>query len=345
MDLRNQTNTITRLFCAVAAAPTQAMWGPCMLTAFEPFSDFRVTSAEVLRYLHDRFGFALWMVTRTEGDDWIVLQAEDHGYSVKEGDAFRWSDSFCSQMVQGHGPCIAPQSNLVPAYAAAPIGQQVSIAAYVGLPLTNQDGTLFGTLCAIDPETQSEGLVRELPHFELLARLLGTVLASELKADAEKRRAERAEAEAETDALTGIYNRRGWDRLLGLEESRCRRYGNVASVLSIDMDGFKEINDLQGHSAGDAILIQAAAVLQAAARDCDVVARVGGDEFAVLAIHCDASQANTMADRMKKLFREAGICASIGIAKREPSKSCSDAWIQADQNMYASKQARKACVR
>lgn len=78
------------------------------------------------------------MVTRTEGEDWIVLPAEDRGYDVKEGDVFRWTDSFCSQMVEGRGPCIAPQSDLIPAYANAPIGQQVSIAAYVGLPLTEQ---------------------------------------------------------------------------------------------------------------------------------------------------------------------------------------------------------------
>lgn len=312
-----------------------------MLNAFEPFSDFRVTAAEVLKYLHEQFGFSLWMVTRTEGEDWIVLQAEDHGYNVKEGDVFRWTDSFCSQMVQGKGPCVAPVSKLIPAYAAAPIGQQVSIAAYVGLPLTKPDGTLFGTLCAIDPETQSEGLVDKLPQLELISRMLGTILASELRAETEMRRAERAEAEAETDALTGLYNRRGWDRLLAAEESRCRRYGHAASVVSVDLDDFKKVNDLQGHSIGDKMLVDAAQALNDATRDSDVVARVGGDEFAVLAVHCEHKQSKQLVARMHEHLSQSSLRASIGTAPRNPAKSLGDAWIQADHNMYTFKRNRK----
>ncbi len=312
-----------------------------MLTSFEPFSDFRTTCTQVLNYLHNRYGFALWMVTRTEGDDWIVLQSEDHGYGVKDGDVFRWTDSFCSRMVLGEGPCIAPQSDLVPAYVSAPIGQQVSIGAYVGLPLTKPDGSLFGTLCAIDPQAQPENLVRELPQFELITRMLGTILASDLKAEMEMRRAERAEQDAETDALTGIFNRRGWDRLLAAEESRCRRYGHVASVLSIDLDGLKLINDQFGHAKGDSTLIQAADALSDAARDGDVLARVGGDEFALLAIHCDEPQANEMVDRMTGILAKRGIHASIGMAKRDPTKSLREAWNESDQRMYRSKQARR----
>jgi diguanylate cyclase (GGDEF)-like protein len=311
-----------------------------MLNAVEPFADFRITAAEVLNYLHEQLGFSLWMVTRTEGEDWIVLQAEDHGYNVKEGDVFRWTDSFCSQMVQGNGPRIAPVSKRVPAYASAPIGQQVSIAAYVGLPLTKPDGTLFGTLCAIDPEIQPENLVDELPQLELISRMLGTILASELRAEAEMRRAERAEAEAETDSLTGLYNRRGWDRLLAAEEARCRRYGHAASVVSVDLDEFKLINDLQGHSVGDQTLVNVARALNDATRDCDVVARVGGDEFAVLAIHCDHQQSGHLVARMQEHLSNSSICASIGTASRNPAKSLGEAWIQADHNMYTAKRNR-----
>ena len=92
------------------------------LTAFD---DFKAASTEVMNYLHSQLGFKLWMVTRTESEDWIVLNANDHGYEVAPGDVFRWTDSFCSRMVKGQGPRIAPSSKAVPAYAAAPIGQQV----------------------------------------------------------------------------------------------------------------------------------------------------------------------------------------------------------------------------
>jgi diguanylate cyclase (GGDEF)-like protein len=312
-----------------------------MLSNFAPYGDFCTTSREVLKYLRDQYGFALWMVTRTEGEDWIVLQAEDHGYEVKEGDVFRWTDSFCSQMVQGRGPCIAPQSDMVPAYAAAPIGQQVSIAAYVGLPLTKPDGSLFGTLCAIDPQVQSESLVHELPQFELIARMLGTILSAELRADAEMRRAERAEAEAENDVLTGIFNRRGWDRLLAAEESRCRRYGHTASVLSVDLDNFKQINDQFGHTKGDQMLVDAANALSSATRECDVVSRIGGDEFAVLAVQCDEHQGNALVTRINDLLSQVNLSGSIGFARRDPAKSLADAWVQSDQNMYICKRDRK----
>ena len=103
------------------------------------------------------------MVTRAGGEDWIVLQADDHGYGVQTGDLFRWTDSFCSRMVQGFGPRIAPASDEVPSYASAPIGSQVPIGAYVGVPLTWRDGNLFGTLCAIHPTAVPKHIETELP--------------------------------------------------------------------------------------------------------------------------------------------------------------------------------------
>ena len=119
-----------------------------------PLHDFESAGRAVLAFLHRRLGFGLWMITRTEGEDWIVLQVEDHGYGISPGTVFRWADSFCSEMVQNNGPKVAPNSDIVPAYAAAPIGQQVPIKAYIGVPLSNADGSLFGTLCAIDPSRQ-----------------------------------------------------------------------------------------------------------------------------------------------------------------------------------------------
>jgi diguanylate cyclase len=117
-------------------------------------TDFETAGRSVLAFLHERFGFGLWMVTRTEGEDCIVPQAEDHGCRVTPGTVFRWADSFCSEMVKGHGPRIAPDSDVVPADAAGPIGRQVAIGAYIGVPLLNADGSLFGTLRAIDPARQ-----------------------------------------------------------------------------------------------------------------------------------------------------------------------------------------------
>lgn len=314
-----------------------------MIHSFCPFPDFQASAREVLQYLHGTFGFALWMVTRTSGEDWIVLQAEDHGYNVQPGDVFKWTDSFCSRMVEGLGPCIAPQSNKVPVYASAPIGQQVPIGAYIGVPMVNRDGTLFGTLCAIDPAPQSQDLVNALPKIELLSRMLGTVLANELRAEAEMRRAERAEQQAEIDSLTGLFNRRGWERLMLAEEARCARYSHPAAVICIDLDGFKHINDTLGHSKGDEILVTASNSLLSASREGDVVARLGGDEFAVLTVN--SNQAEACAERLEVALSSIGIKGSAAAAHRHPSKTLKDAYVEADQRMYQRKRERCAALR
>ena len=304
------------------------------------FADFESAGRAVLAFLHKRLGFDLWMVTRTEGDNWIVLQSEDHGYGVAPGTVFRWADSFCSEMVKGNGPRIAPRSDCVPAYAGAPIGRQVQIKAYVGMPLVHSDGTLFGTLCAIHPSAQPESIAGELKLVELIGGLLSAILQAELKSAEDARRAERLQAEALTDTLTNLYNRRGWDRLLETEEARCKRYGHPASVLAVDLDGLKLVNDTQGHAAGDELILRAANALRKAARSVDVVARLGGDEFGILSAECDGAGCEVLLGRVKQGLAAAGVKASIGIAVRDPAKGLKRAWETADQHMYKEKRAK-----
>ena len=304
------------------------------------FKDFEVAGQRVLAFLHQRFGFGLWMIARTEGEDWVVLQSEDHGYGVKPGTVFRWADSFCSEMVKGNGPRIAPNSDSVPAYAAAPIGRQVAIKAYVGVPLVDAGGKLFGTLCAIDPSPQSEDIVKEQGLIELLASLLSTLLQTELKAAREMQRSERLELETETDPLTQLYNRRAWDRLLSTEEDRCRRYGHSAIVLSIDLDKLKWINDTHGHAAGDALIVRAADALRKAVREVDIVARLGGDEFSVIGVECDNNGAEALLSHIRMALANAKVKASVGLAVRIPSHGLKGAWEEADRLMYVEKRTR-----
>lgn len=302
--------------------------------------DFESAGKAVLAFLRQRLGFGLWMLTRTQGDDWIVLQAEDHGYGVGPGSVFRWADSFCSRMVQGQGPRIAPDTDFVPLYASAPIAQQVPIRAYIGVPLTHPDGSLFGTLCAVDPAVQPEAIRHEQALIELLAALLSALLHHELRLAQEMRRSERLQLEAMTDALTGLLNRRAWDQLLAREEERCRRYGHAAAVFVVDLDHLKPVNDQQGHAAGDALIVAAAQVLQAVTREFDVVARLGGDEFGVIAVECDAWNARQLSDRLAAALQARSVRASVGTAQRHPQQGLAAAWAEADRAMYENKQQR-----
>lgn len=311
------------------------------MNSITPYRSFETAAAEALQCLRAQLGFQLWMVTRVQGDDWIVLNANDRGYGVSAGDVFQWTDSFCSQMVQGNGPRIAPRSDDVPAYLAAPIGQQVKIGAYVGIPLTRSSGELFGTLCAIDPKPQSQAICDKLPLFEMIGRLLSTVLEKELIAEKETRRADRATAESQTDSLTGLYNRRGWDSLVSSEESRCQRYGHAACVFSIDLDNLKLVNDEQGHGQGDELLRDAAKSLLTVARQSDICARLGGDEFGYLAVECSAAGGQAIKERLEQVLGEHGVLASIGFATRGPGDSLSSSFEIADQQMYACKNLKK----
>ena len=306
-----------------------------------PFKDFTSASQAVLRHLHDRMKFNLWMVTRTDGEHWIVLQANDHGYGIKDGQVFQWADSFCSRMVDGKGPRVAPDSNSVAAYAEAPIGGAVKIGAYIGVPISKPDGTLFGTLCAIHPEAHPQEIKEEQGMMELLAKLLSTVLATDLEAQSAQRQAERATADATRDELTGLRNRRAWIELLAAEEQRCHRYGHNATVVMLDVNGLKVVNDRQGHAAGDELLRKVARAITSATRNSDVVARLGGDEFAILAVECDAAGGEALMGHLNDALDAEGVHVAIGVCQRTGAADLNEACMLADASMYLRKRSSR----
>lgn len=192
---------------------------------------------------------------------------------MKAGDVLPWSDTFCSLMMAGQGPNIAPVVADVPAYAEVCEQQGLALQSVMSVPIFDEQGGLFGTLCGFSSRPQTDELPVEEPLVHLGADLLGLILASELAVDRQACRAARAERAAETDTLTGLGNRRLWDRLISIEDARCRRYGSVAAVLVIDLDDLKIINDEQGHAAGDRYLAKVGACL--AGRDA-ASRRAGG---------------------------------------------------------------------
>jgi diguanylate cyclase (GGDEF)-like protein len=302
--------------------------------------DFATAARHVLAHLRDRLGFSLWMLTRAEGDDWIVLDALGAGYDVKAGDVLRWSDSLCRHMVAGDGPRMAPRIREIPAYRAAGIIRTMPVAAYAGVPIRRPDGSLFGTLCALDPVPQPQAVATQLPLVELLSGLLASVLAYELGTLGEARRAERAAFEAETDPLTRLPDRRAWQRLLEAEEIRCRRYGDPAGVVIVDVDEMKAVNDSGGHRAGDELLMATARVLRKAGRGGDLIARIGGDEFAVLAVESDAATTAALAHRLHRALADGHISASLGYSTRDPATGLAATWMQADRALHEARRDR-----
>ncbi len=113
--------------------------------------------------------------------------------------------------------------------------------------------------------------------------------------------------QAFVDPLTTLFNRAYLHDALEREVARARRYGSPLSVLMIDLDGFKRVNDVWGHGAGDEVLRAVAAELRAAVRDSDILARYGGDEFCVLLPNTDADSARQAADRIRDRVRRMAV--------------------------------------
>ncbi len=314
---------------------------PVGLAGHAAFRDAAAVSQAVLEHLRAALGFRFWAVTRLTGATSTVVVAGDTGFPVAAGAQLPWDDTLCRLVLDGRAPRIAPDVRDVPALNGAPLVQQWQIGAYLSSPLTLDGTVLFGTVCALDSTPQPARVAAGVPLLDLQARLLSTVLAAELNADTGRRRAERAEAEALLDPLTGLVNRRGWELLVQREEQRCRRYGALASVLVLDLDGLKTVNDRDGHAAGDGVLRRAADVLRGAVRRTDIVARLGGDEFAVLTVETDLPAARAERDRLHDLLAAAGIPASIGAATRHPQHGLTAAWNDADIDMYQTKRQRR----
>jgi diguanylate cyclase (GGDEF)-like protein len=304
-------------------------------------NDFAAASRATMQFLRQRLGFKLWMVTRNDGNDWIVLFSDDQGYGIQPGNVKSWTESLCSRMANGAGPNMAPDISKEAAYADAPIVQKMQIGAYVGVPLRRADGSLFGTLCAIDPEPQPERIREDRDMVLLMADLLSGLLEAELGANDALRMAEHADMDATRDPLTGVYNRRGWDMLMAREEERCRRYGHAACVVSIDLDDLKFYNDTQGYASGDALLIRCSKALKDVTRGSDVVARMGGDEFAMLMVECDYFDAQAMLLRVQETLAGYDVRASIGMAMRKSGYDLEEALAIADAEMYRAKRSRK----
>ena len=149
-----------------------------------------------------------------------------------------------------------------------------------------------------------------------------------------------AAALAETDPLTGLPNRRAWDEVL---ESAIESGVRPLCVALIDIDHFKGYNDYEGHQAGDRLLQDAAGAWRKALRSGDIIARVGGDEFAVLMPECGTGAAENICKRLCAALPE-GRTASIGVACWDGLEDAEDLTARADGALYEAKQSGRGCV-
>ena len=155
---------------------------------------------------------------------------------------------------------------------------------------------------------------------------------------------EQVQKMASTDGLTGVANRRSFDSTLDKELNRAGRAGEPVSLVMLDIDNFKSLNDRHGHQLGDDVLRAIAAALSQTCREYDTVARYGGEEFAVILPGCSGTESLALAERLRAVVVSAssdlGVTASVGVATFPVHASDSEGLIQAaDGALYASKRS------
>ncbi len=192
----------------------------------------------------------------------------------------------------------------------------------------------------------SDYLVKPLDESELVARVQVQLKIKQLQ-DKLKKADERHRKLSITDYLTKIYNRRHFMQILSREFDRARRYDQPLSLIILDIDHFKLVNDEFGHQQGDRILVELARLLKNNIRSHDIIARYGGEEFVVLLPGIDVGDAETVADKLRGLveqrrFSGVGgrkITVSMGVCSYPGRRviTIDDLIARADKGLYGAK--------
>jgi diguanylate cyclase (GGDEF)-like protein len=225
---------------------------------------------------------------------------------------------------------------LLPVFAVALHGQRRQLAAVIGGVAL----VFVLPLIAVGGHAYPSANLRSGTLFVVVSTIIGfTVqgLVAELRGNAEERERllTRLDELAHTDALSGLPNRRAWNLALAAELARAARAPRPVSVALLDLDHFKAVNDTHGHSAGDRLLRECAAAWRSRLRAGDVLARIGGDEFAVLLPDCPESEAIAIVERLNGGAQT----RSAGLATWDGREDADQLMLRADRSLYAAKAA------
>ncbi|WP_275591478.1 GGDEF domain-containing protein [Flagellatimonas centrodinii] len=274
-----------------------------------------------------------------------ILYARNTGdMTIPEGLSVPWEDTLCRRSLEEDIPFV---NDVATRWGDSEAARALGIKTYLSQPVRAPDGALFGTLCA------ASGARHEIPPqtlriFGLFAQLIAQQIEREQLVDRLRSSNAELSAHALVDALTGIANRRALLVELGRTLARRQRDGNDLLLAFLDLNGFKTVNDVHGHDAGDALLCQVARELSQGMRTGDVVGRYGGDEFVVIANGRDPAELAVRLQRLvsRELHWEGETItfggASAGVVRADADDTVASLMARADAAMYEVKNARKA---
>ena len=260
-----------------------------------------------------------------------------------------WRTDPLGELVISHEESVLEESAMGPVTVQALVGAQLAVAqmsAHIDQSAANDltlwheplsyAGTAIGALSivwggAFDQAVCLDALTERL---QTLIGLLGQHAAAALE------RAKLLHAlndAARLDSLTGLVNRREWTPSLDRELSRARRTHEPLSLILLDIDHFKKYNDQHGHPAGDRLLSDASAAWAEQLREIDVLARLGGEEFAALLPGCDVDGALQVAERLRAAVPHGQSC-SLGVCVWDEQASADEFYAAADRALYRAKE-------
>lgn len=214
------------------------------------------------------------------------------------------------------------------------------------VPLICQD-RVVGVLNLADKLEGEDFNSGDIALIELMSQLIGASIGN-------VKLFEKIQRQATTDGLTGLVNHKTFYEILEKELWRSRRHGGQISLLMVDVDNLKKINDVYGHRAGDKAIREISKRIKECIRQIDTAARYGGDEFAVILLNTSLEGASVVARRMVEAVansptiwnkEQIKLSISVGLSQYDADNSPEDITSRSDQALYAAKQAGKNTVR
>jgi diguanylate cyclase (GGDEF)-like protein len=332
-----------------AAARPQAHEAPASETAAQRESE-RLAALEGLDILDTPREEAFDRITRLTKKIFDVpvaivsfIDGHRQWYKASEGagvEEVPREESFCRHVICDGETLVVPDATKDSRFDANPhVVRRNGVRFYAGLPLTTRSGQNVGSLCITDfkPRSFDPGQVGIMND---LARMVMDEL--ELRVSASH------------DSLTGVLSRRAFKDKAAKACALASRHGHPLSVIAIDVDHFKLVNDTYGHAAGDRVLTAVGATCLAQLRHTDFCGRLGGEEFAAVLPNTPAPGALAVAEKMRSAIERhiveveafaIGVTASFGVAALDASTADADALLDAaDKALYDAKAAGRNCI-
>lgn len=246
------------------------------------------------------------------------------------------SVTFCQYTIETQGPVVVPDATTDVRFQDNPlVTGDPNVRFYAGLPLLTREDAILGALFVFDTVARPGLNPTEFSSLYALSRIV--VDAIELR------------SLATYDSLTRVLANGPFRQAAKRRLDHRNRYDRTFSIIALDIDHFKRVNDTYGHAAGDVVLREVASMLRSEARSSDLVGRIGGEEFAFALPETSGDTALELAERLRARLSERilstgsgpmRVTASLGIAEsRQTDRSFEDTLARADQALYRSKQS------